>query len=69
MTQESNPSRRLRRAAELIELVAVQLNTDGHVCETCGSLRRDDWVEFQASTVIRNMPAKLRDYATKLENI
>ena len=68
MTLESNPSRNLRRAAELIELVAGQLNTDGHVCDECGSLRRDDWLEFQAATGIRNMPAKLRDFATKLDN-
>ena len=66
---ERNSSQQLRQAAELIEVVAGQLNVDGHVCDECGSLRRDDWLEFQAATGIRNMPAKLRDFATKLDNV
>jgi hypothetical protein len=57
---------RLRRAAALIESVVTQLNTEGHTCEECGTLRRDDWLEFQSATVLRNMPTKLREVADKI---
>jgi hypothetical protein len=66
---EREASRNLRRAAELLELATSDLNTDGHVCDGCGSLRRDNWTEFQVDTGIRNLPTKLRDFASKLENI
>jgi hypothetical protein len=58
----------LRQAADLIDSVLEVLDTSGGTCKECGSVRRYRWVEYQASMALHQMPRKLRDYATKLDN-
>jgi hypothetical protein len=58
----------LRQAADLIDSVTEALDTSGGTCTECGSVRRYRWLEYQAAMALRQMPRKLRDYASKLDN-
>ena len=46
----------------------VPLTTARPGLAECGSVRRYRWLEYQAAMALRQMPRKLRDYASKLDN-
>ena len=59
---------RLRDAATLIASVVETLDRSTHICTQCHSTRRQNWVEYQAYAMLKHLPAKLHDQASRLSD-
>ena len=59
-------SDKLRWAAELVRSVLANLDSGGERCEACLALRRNNWVEFRVSDMLKHLPAKLDGLADDL---
>jgi hypothetical protein len=57
----------LLECAEILDEVTKTLNTEGSLCNTCGTFRRHDWEEYTLFDSLHTMSRKLRNAASRLE--
>jgi len=57
----------LYEAAEIIEEVTKTFNTEGSLCNSCGTFRRHDWEDYTLFDALHAMSKKLRNAADRLK--